>query len=475
MMRLFCTLEGIGLERARRASLGVLLCCLANSSLLGQTSQAPYDVQKLRANHRLEEARVEEFFRKQIPKEAYLPDGSVDISNPEWQKINKQAARTQRRLGERYNALERRPEIYDQAVRETGAQLHNTGSDPKAIHADMDFTPETYADGQKLTEHLRKKGFTIDTSNPARWEIPELDAVIWKPYPNEPTGSSAKDAFVAQKARPGSDAYAPGGAMEKVSPYGVKGEHGAALGNVKKGLDARADLAAGRSDSTINLKEQAKAAWKATEWTGTPMEPELKAIAENLKGYKGPADAGVYNRGDSPEIQAEKIQHLEERIDGAYKDALKEGARKGARRARIAAAVVKHLLFPQHGSGLAIQGDDMSVERGHEEAVPENSQAAVHQVATGDDLRRKLALVVPNLRPCRGVQCVNLVWRDGQVHDVVHDERRRFELVLERFLKDPLETKIGGVGGADFLQGAVAMSLIVAVVGEPLRAGFYRH
>ena len=335
MMRLFCTLEGIGLERARRASLGVLLCCLANSSLLGQTSQAPYDVQKLRANHRLEEARVEEFFRKQIPKEAYLPDGSVDISNPEWQKINKQAARTQRRLGERYNALERRPEIYDQAVRETGAQLHNTGSDPKAIHADMDFTPETYADGQKLTEHLRKKGFTIDTSNPARWEIPELDAVIWKPYPNEPTGSSAKDAFVAQKARPGSDAYAPGGAMEKVSPYGVKGEHGAALGNVKKGLDARADLAAGRGDSTINLKEQAKAAWKATEWTGTPMEPELKAIAENLKGYKGPADAGVYNRGDSPEIQAEKIQHLEERIDGAYKDALKEGARKGARRNAI--------------------------------------------------------------------------------------------------------------------------------------------
>ena len=336
MIRLFRTLQRIGTERARHAPLGVLLCCLAHSSLLGQTPiQAPYDVQQLRSRHRVDEARVEEYYRKQIPKEAIRPDGSVDTTNPEWQKANKQAARTQRRLRERYNRLENRPQIYEQAVTQTGAKLDNTGSAPKSIHADMDFTPETFADGHKLTEHFRKQGYKVDTSNPARWEIPELDAVIWKPYPNEPVGSSAKDAFVAQKARPGSDAYAPDGAMNKVSPYGAPGEEGAALGNVKKGLDARADLAAGRGDPTINIKEQAKAAWKASEWTGTPMEPELKSVAEKLKAYEGPADAGVYNRGDSPEVQAKKIQQLEEKIDTSWKNSLEEGARKGARRNAI--------------------------------------------------------------------------------------------------------------------------------------------
>ena len=96
-------------QRPRYPCLAVLLCCLASPSLPGQAPQAPYDVQKLRANHRREEAKVEEFFRKQIPKEAIRPDGSVDTSNPEWQKMNKQAARTQRRLRERYAVLEGRP------------------------------------------------------------------------------------------------------------------------------------------------------------------------------------------------------------------------------------------------------------------------------------------------------------------------------------------------------------------------------
>ncbi len=167
MTRLFRTLEGIGLEKARHASLGVLLCCLANPSLPGQAPQAPYDVQKLRANHRVDEARVEEFFRKQMPKEAIRPGGSVDTTNPEWQKMNKQAARTQRRLRERYAVLEGRPEIFQQAVRETSAQLADTGSPPKTIHADMDFTPKTYADGKNLTENFRKKGmgYLVDSSS----------------------------------------------------------------------------------------------------------------------------------------------------------------------------------------------------------------------------------------------------------------------------------------------------------------------
>ena len=336
MIGLFRALQRIGLERASYSGLGVLLCCLGCSNLPGQTPiGASYDVQQLRSRHRVDEARVEEYYRKQIPKEAIRPDGSVDTTNPEWQKANKQAARTQRRLRERYNRLENRPQIYEQAVKQTGAKLDNTGSPPKSIHADMDFTPETFADGHKLTEHFRKQGYKVDTSNPARWEIPELDAVIWKPYPNEPVGSSAKDAFVAQKARPGSDAYAPDGSMNKVSPYGAPGEEGAALGNVKKGLDARADLAAGRGDRTINIKEQAKAAWKASEWTGAEMDPELKSVAEKLKVYQGPEDAGVFNRGDSPEVQARKIQQLEEKIDASWKNSLEEGARKGARRNAI--------------------------------------------------------------------------------------------------------------------------------------------
>ena len=120
-----------------------------------------------------------------------------------------------------------------------------------------------------------------------------------------------------------------------ISPYGAPGEHGAAVGNVNKALNARADLKAGRGNATINLKEQAKAAWKASEWTGSEMEPELKAVAEKLKAYLGPEDAGVYNRGDSPEVKAKKIQQFEEGIDTALKNAVEEGARKGARRNAI--------------------------------------------------------------------------------------------------------------------------------------------
>ena len=213
------------------------------------------------------------------------------------------------------------------------------------FEADADFTPETFADGKKLVNSLEGQGVKVIDQGP-RWEAPELDVVVWKPYPQEQVGSSAKDAFTRQKAMPGSDAYANDGAMFEVSngKYGVKDELGAAMANVKKGLDARADAAAGRGDPKINMKEELKSAWKAAEYTGTKMDPELKTMAENLKTYQTLDEAGVYNLGDKPEVQAKKVAQVQERVDQSWKESLETGTRKSARRAAIREQLAEQAL-----------------------------------------------------------------------------------------------------------------------------------
>ena len=308
-------------------------------------AQEPMDVPRLRANIRRDEAVLTEYFAKQIPAEARLPDGSVNTSHPEWQRINNQHTRAQQRLREQYGKLEKRPDILGKTANETGAKLRSTGSDPKSLLADVDLTPDTFGDGKRFVDGLKKKGYKV-VDHGARWEVPEIDTVVWKPYPNEQVGSSAKDAFVKSKALPHSDAYANDGAMAAVSKgkYGAEDELGAAMANVKKGLDARSDLAVGRGDRTIGVKEELKAAWKASNYSGSEMDPGLKRMAENLKGYQTLEEAGVHNLGDAPEVQQRKLRELQERVDSSWKKSLEEGAARGDVRNRLRQVEAKQAL-----------------------------------------------------------------------------------------------------------------------------------
>ena len=108
---------------------------------------------------------------------------------------------------------------------------------------------------------------------------------------------------------------------------------------------------------------------------------------------------------------------------------------------RVPFGVIHQLAIKQHGSGLAVQSQEASVERPLVEAITRHGQAAIQLSAAEVDSLRQPVLIPPEHAARPGVERGNIVVRLGQVHDAVDDQRRGLELVGRAGLKNPFQFK----------------------------------
>ena len=189
----------------------------------------------------------------------------------------------------------------------------------------------------------------------------------------------------------------------------------------------------------------------------------VSALARTGNGVEAPgllAGAGV-ERGDKP-------ADAEFAADGADDDLVLDDQRSQGEavagfRPRAADGDVPH-----QPAGLRVDGQEMTVERAHEDRVAENRDAAIHAAAAGAGQRRRAIRVGPEDASGRRIERHEIVRRLDRVHDAVHHQRRRLELLERLRLEDPSELEILHVGGRDLGQRAVALAHHVARIRQPV-------
>ena len=123
----------LGIRRPLINAPAVLLGALLAAALSAQVPDPPFDIRALRGTQQQRTAQVRDHYARQIPQEAYLPDGSVNTQNPEWQQINQQHTDAQANLRKKLKTLDQRDRILGQAKETSGARLRDTGSPPKTF------------------------------------------------------------------------------------------------------------------------------------------------------------------------------------------------------------------------------------------------------------------------------------------------------------------------------------------------------
>ena len=139
-----------------------------------------------------------------------------------------------------------------------------------------------------------------------------------------------------------------------------------------------------------------------------------------------------------------------------------------SQRQAVARLGTRQRNIPDETSALRVDGHEMAVDRPHEQRVAENREAAVHAAAAQPRQRRRLMRVHPEDPPGRRVDRDDVVGRLDGVHDAVHDEGSRFELLQRASLEDPPGLEIADVLRGDLRERAVPMTRVASRVGQPV-------
>ncbi len=111
----------------------------------------------------------------------------------------------------------------------------------------------------------------------------------------------------------------------------------------------------------------------------------------------------------------------------------------------------------------------MSIERGHEQAISVDREAAVDKPAAGFDALRDGPLVVPDLRARLAIDRPRVILRSGDVQHAVDDDGCRFELAGHSGLEGPLRRQLTGVRRRDLGERAMPPPRVVSGVRQPAR------
>ena len=159
-----------------------------------------------------------------------------------------------------------------------------------------------------------------------------------------------------------------------------------------------------------------------------PEPPDLLAILR-IVGVEKSANR-VFSSGDAHD----DLVLDDERRDGAG----------------VALLVVGQLDVPHGLAGPGVERDEVRVERGHEQAIAVDREAAIHEAAAHLErlLRRQLILIAPELLPGSAVDGPGVVERAGRVQHAVHDEGGRLEFLSGKrhaVLEGPLRGQLSHV------------------------------
>ena len=134
----------------------------------------------------------------------------------------------------------------------------------------------------------------------------------------------------------------------------------------------------------------------------------------------------------------------------------------------VALAVFGGFHIPDHIPRLAIQGDDVRVQRRGKHFVAEDREAAVHASAARFDIGRQRALVLPDGPPRLCIQREHAIFLPGTVQNSVHDQRRGLKFSAYHRLVRPLGHQRSRIRSIDLIQRAEPVSRIVARIHQPV-------
>lgn len=322
------------------------LILLASALLLQPTWAAKtQDIHKLRYQKTRALERVKAKHEAMIPESARRPDGGIDESNPQYQKVKKQWSEQMEKTRRQYDGRDARWREYEKIRDQAGLtekSVTNTGSKPKSLHSDLDLTPDDYAAGRKLVKAFDKNGIKVkDLSD--RWVVPGRDITVWKPTAGkDAAGGSAYEAGVHFAAKPQSDKFPTEGGLHSTSggKIGTEDPRGAVLANIKKASDGGVT----GDPSKMDLHIVGKSASKAMGAAGTEKaNPDFIRKANAVRSHLSPEEAGIAPFGASRKYKAGRLKEFQEEalseINRAYDKAGAASRKLEERRANQAQAL----------------------------------------------------------------------------------------------------------------------------------------
>ena len=134
----------------------------------------------------------------------------------------------------------------------------------------------------------------------------------------------------------------------------------------------------------------------------------------------------------------------------------------------VAGRFVGDFHVPEHSAGLRIESEEVGVERDHVQPGTQDGYAPVIPPAAEIQILGHLVVVAPILTAGSRIERNDVARRFGHVHDTVYDEGRRLGSIQCLQLESPLHLEPPGVPFVDLAQPAVALTVVVARVHEPV-------
>jgi hypothetical protein len=287
----------------------------------GEAPPAPSEVEKLRRQQKADLDRLKEIYdqraRSEVPK---TKDGKIDTDSPAYKNLEKEYLAKDQGTREAYQKRDPRLKDFEPGNQIEGVK--STGSAPKDVRADGDWTADTPEAAKAKQEQWTSRGDTV-VDEGHKVVNKTTDEVLWKP--GQKAGS---EGLVGD-----GDAHGTEGGREKVtrtegqhgtkSGEGVRDPEGYALDNEKKFIDAQ---------KRGNLKDQAKTVSKLGDATGHSSDPAKQDLYDKAKTYQQYGDeirSGVSHLGEEPDVRKEKVDKFQQELDAEMRNNVADATQKG--------------------------------------------------------------------------------------------------------------------------------------------------
>jgi hypothetical protein len=251
--------------------------------------------------------------RKHVPK---LKNGEVDTGSSEYKSLEKEYLQAHKKLREAY--LKKDPRLSDFQAGNEISGIKSTGSKPRDVRADVDWTAETPEAMEAKRRQWEQRGdVVVDKGHKIVNQT--TDETLWKPG-SEPGSDGLVHDGDAHGTQGGREAVTRKKSAEghDISGDGIRDAEGAALDHEKKYLDAK---------ERNNLKDQAKTAVKSADDTGRTND--VIDQARELKNYGDEITSKISHLGEDPNQRADKVKEFQEKLDAEMDASMAEGRRKG--------------------------------------------------------------------------------------------------------------------------------------------------
>jgi hypothetical protein len=278
-------------------------------------------LQRLRQNQQEDLNRLRDIYdqraRNEVPKTA---DGKVNTESPEYRKLEADYARQRKRVQTAYQKKDSRLADFEPANQIDG--VRSTGSKPKNVDADVDWTADTPEAASAKKQQWQERGHVV-VDEGHKIVNKTTDEVLWKP--GHGPGDSAKiadgDALGSQGGHEAATRRT--GKHGEASGDGIRDQYGHTLDHEKKFVDGQ---------QRGNIKDQSKAVAKSGDATGRSTgsgNDDLYKQANEFKNYGDEVTSGVSHLGEDPDVRQQKVEQYQKKLDGEMRQNVAEGKRQG--------------------------------------------------------------------------------------------------------------------------------------------------